>query len=117
MGRSRGPRRRIGPAGAAPVQERRRGRRSDARGRQPHRPLNTGDAMTTAQRYRTPVIHHHVEPTYLSDFDTDDIVEYLTNKGFKVIPATPSAAEEVESEGIWLQDEDLARIDTLILCG
>lgn len=64
-------------------------------------------ATTKTRRYRTPT--HIAEAEFsLDDFTMDEILEYIANQG--------ETAEDPRG-GLHINSQDLATIETLLLCG
>lgn len=76
--------------------------------------MSDGQARSIPRKYHCPTIYPEVEPVSLSDFGTEDILEYLKHKG-----ATPDGAADLmcSEAGLWVSPDDMARAETLILCG
>ncbi len=64
-------------------------------------------ATSTARPYRARTHYAEAEFT-LNDFSTEEILEYLANQG--------EAAEDPRG-GLHINSQDLATIETLLLCG
>jgi len=76
--------------------------------------MSDGQARSIPSWFHVPTIYPHVESVSLSDFDTDDILEYLKHKG-----ATPDGAADLmcSEAGLWISTEYMERAATLILAG
>lgn len=77
---------------------------------------------TTARRYRVPCIEPEVDPVSLSDFDIDDIREYLRRKDYNEMDKPDTGHPRLGVEGgafdpLLIETDDLDRIATLALCG
>jgi hypothetical protein len=69
--------------------------------------VSDGQARSIPKARHVPTIYPEVEPVCLSDFDIDDIVAYVKQEGHEVD----------DGEGVYMGSVDLARIETLVLCG
>jgi hypothetical protein len=63
--------------------------------------------VTVTTRRHVPTIYPDVEPVSLDDFDIEDIAAYLKQEG----------RDCDDGEGCYIVSTDLARIETLVLCG
>lgn len=70
--------------------------------------------MSTSTRRRTHYAHITVD---LDDFDEDTIADYLRDLGYYVGRSSASGGGADPEEALVIEKEDLARIDTLVLCG
>lgn len=79
---------------------------------------NAADRIAAQRRgYRTPTICRDVE-VGLDDFDDDDIVEYLRDRGYLVNGSGDIDSDGTDATGAMVIDADqLNRIETLVLCG
>lgn len=75
---------------------------------------NTLKAAIEKPRYRTPT-HTEYVTVSLNDFGNEEIAEHLRHEGFRVDGV--GLGDKPCSEGMWIDPEDMSRIDTLALCG
>jgi hypothetical protein len=69
-------------------------------------------------RYCVPSVTPFVESVSLSDFDIDEIREYLRHKGDMVAGTSADDAHDgATAGGMFIDPADLDRIETLALCG
>lgn len=76
---------------------------------------NAADKLAEKRRYRTPSVYQSIEVS-LSDFDEDEICEYLRHKGYVVCEDPAESALSTDGDLI-LEAAFLARLEMLIVCG